>query len=281
MSIRMVQRILLLCALCAYIVFPASVLRAQEDNPLDFADKLQRVGLEIGFSSVWQAGIYGAGCGVFDKGAGLNLYIAAAYDREFADMFRFEGLVGYQGKTVQSSFNSRENIGVSTTSGPVNAEVDFENVGTASFSYVFAQPSIKFYPFTGVYVGAGASANLLMSASTQYTKNILSRTVNLNELGLSEVFYSTDQSSDPYSMVFPEEDAEGAAPVTFDGVFFIGAEFRVGKSYATPLDTKPRKRFALGPRLQYSMPFVAALTDDPYQLKLHGLQFLVGLRYEF
>lgn len=281
MNIRMIQRILLLCALCAYIVSPSVSLRAQEDNPLDFTDKVQRVGLEIGFSSVWQAGTYRAGCGIFEKGAGLNLYIAAAYDREFADVFRFEGLVGFQGKTVQSSFTSRENIGVATTSGPVNAEVDFENVGTASFSYVFAQPSLKFYPLRGVYVGGGASVNLLMNASTQYTKNILSRTVNLNELGLSEVFYSTDQSSDPYSMVFPEEDAPTAAAVTFDGVLYVGAEFQVGSSYSVGHGNQPRKRLAIGPRLQYSMPFVAALTDDPYELKLHGLQFLVGLRYEF
>lgn len=275
----MIHRILLLCVTCAFIIFSSLSLHAQEDNPLDFTQKVRRLGVEIGFSSVWQDGIYQTGCGAFEKGAGVNLYIAAAYDQEFGKVFRFEGLVGYQGKSVQSSFNSRENIGVSTNSGPVNAEVDFENVGTANFSYIFAQPSVKFYPFSGVYVGAGASANLLMSSSAQYTKNILSRTVNLNELGLSEVFYSTDQSSDPYSMVFPEEEID-ASPVTFDGVVYVGAEFKVGKSYTDPLGTQ-RKRLALGPRLQYSMPFVPALTADPYELKLHGLQFLIGLRYEF
>lgn len=279
MTTRTTRRLPLFLVLAA-VLAPLSAA-AQEDNPLDFTDRIQRVGLEIGFSSAWQSGIYQTGCGIFDKGAGLNLYIAGAYDRVFGGVFRFEGLVGFQGKSVQSEFNSRENIGVSTTSGPVNAEVDFENIGTASFSYFFVQPSLKFYPVSALYVGGGASVNLLMSASTQYRKNILSRTVNLNELGLSEVFYSSEQSSDPYSMVFPEEDAEGASGVTFDGVLFVGAEFKLGKSYSTPVDAKPRRRIALGPRLQYTMPFVAALTDDQYELKLHGLQFLVGLRYEF
>lgn len=252
-----------------------------QDTPLDFVDHVERVGLEVGFSSVWQDGSYIAGCGLFDKGTALNIWIAAAYDREMSDAFRAEGLLGYQGRSVRSRFNSRENIGVSTESGPVNAEVDFENIGTASFSYIFFQPGIKFYPIPSIYVGAGASVNFLLNATTQYQKDILSRTVNLNELGVSEVFYSQEESSDPYSKIFPEVTEDGAAGVTFDGVIIAGAEFSVGKRVNSPIDMNTRRQFALSPRIQYTIPFVAALTQDNNQIKLGGLQILFGLRYEF
>lgn len=263
----------------ALLVAAHGALSAQ-DNPLDFVDPTDRIGFDIGFSSAWQSGTYRAGCGTFDKGAALNIWMAASYDKLWKDNFRFEGLVGYQSKNVRSSYNSRENIVVNTETGQVNAEVDFENIGNASFSYLFIQPGFKFYPIPALYAGVGTSVNFLMSASTQYQKDILSKTVSLNELGVSEVFYSPSESSDPYSMVFDEQDAEGAAGVTVDGVIMVGAEFRVGKSQTNPLSTQAKKRFAISPRMQYSIPFVAALSEGENELKLGGFQLIVGLRYD-
>lgn len=262
------------------LTLSGSHLSAQEDNPLDFKDKSQRIGLEVGFTSAYQIGSYSAGCEIFDQGASLNFLIAAAYDQEFGDQFRLEGLLGYQSRSVRSSFNSRESVGLATESGPVNALVDFENIGRADFGYLFFQPGIKFYPFSGLYVGAGASVNLLLGSSTQYQKDILSRTVELNELGLSEVFYSETESSDPYSMVYAEETRDDAASTTLDGVIMVGAEFAVGPTVSTPIDAAKRKRIAIGPRLQYVIPFMNALSDGERAMKLGSFQFLVGFRYE-
>ncbi len=127
----------LLLMLCALAVTSIQA-HAQGDTPLDFEDHEERVGFEIGFSSISQSGSYIAGCGLFHKGSALNVWLAAAYDRKMGDAFKAEGLLGYQSRNVRSSFNSRENIGVTTESGPVNAEVDFENIGTANFSYLLS-----------------------------------------------------------------------------------------------------------------------------------------------
>ena len=263
------------------VVSTSSVdIYSQEDNPLDFTDKIKRIGFEAGFTSAWQSGEYSAGCGVFTEGANINLLISAAYDQQITDALQFEGLLGYQSKNISSSYLSEENIGIATETGPVNAGVTFDNIGTASFSYLFFQPSLKFYPFKSLYVGTGASVNLLLGSTTQYQKDIISRTVQLNELGLSEVFYSEAESSDPYSKVFGDESRDDASGVTLDGVIMVGAEFRVGKTYSNPINMRERKKITIGPRLQYAIPFMSALTDGEHELKLNGFHFLVGMRYE-
>ena len=262
------------------VLFWSATLQAQEDNPLDFKDQSKRVGLEVGFSSVYQSGSYAAGCEIFEKGAGLNVLIAAAYDQEFGGDFRFEALLGYQGRSIASRFNTREPISLATETLPVTAQVDFENFGEAHFSYLFLQPGVKFYPFKSLYAGAGISANYLLGASTQYRKDIISRTVELPELGLSEVFYSEDQSSDPYSMVYASETRDDASSFTLDGVLMLGAEFYVGPTVATPIESGQKKKLAIGPRLQYIIPFMNALSDGERAISLGAFQFLVGFRYE-
>lgn len=267
-------RIRLLALLPATLIVLATIpAYAQMDvNPLEFKYEYPRIGAEFGLSSVWQSGAYTVGCGHFEKGAKINALIAAAYDRPFGSGFRFEALLGYQGRTVTSSYPSRENVplvtdGENNDPKVVRVDVDFENQGTASFSYFFLLPSVKYYFTKGLYAGAGINAGLLVTKTAQYTKTIISKTVSLGELGVSTVSYSEDESTDPYSKVFPEEKIEDASGFGVDAAVYVGAEFAVSK------------RFKLGPRLLYTIPFTAVLTK-PEELKLNTLQFLIGLRYE-
>lgn len=281
MKSRKYNRAFLHVILASFPIFLLPLLlQAQEDNPLNFTDAFKRLGFEVGFTSAWQSGEYVVGCGTFERGANLNFLIAAAYDQQINKSFQFEGLVGYQSKNIKSSYIHEENIGISTESGPVNAGVSFDNVGQATFSYIFAQPSLKFYPFNNLYVGGGVSANILLSSTLQYQKDIVSRTIKLNELGLSEVFYSESESSDPYSKVFAVESNDNASGVLLDAIMMVGAEFRVGKTYTNPINPNPRKKITIGPRIQYALPLISAMSDGEHELKLNGLQFLVGMRYE-
>jgi hypothetical protein len=248
-------------------------LYAQRDvNPLEFSYEYPRIGAEFGLSSVWQSGVYYAGCGRFTEGAKINALIAAAYDRPMGSSFRFEALLGFQGRSLSSSYPSRENVPLVTDGAGgdrqvIRVDVDFENIGSASFSYLFLLPSAKFYFTKGLYAGAGINASLLMTKTTQYTKNIVSKTASLGELGLWTVSYSPEESSDPYSKVFPEEEIQDASSIGLDAALYVGAEFAVAK------------RLKLGPRLLYTIPFTPVL-NTPEELKLNTLQFLLGVRYE-
>jgi hypothetical protein len=237
-----------------------------EQSPLDYRYEYPRIGGELGLTSVWQTGAYDAGCGHFVEGGKINPIIALAYDRPMGGGFRFEALLGYQGKSVSSSYNSREKVVLNTNNGLVRADVDFENVGRATFSYFFLLPSMKLYITNGLFVGAGVNAGLLATRTTQYTKNILSKTVNLGELGISTVAYPSGESSDPYSKVYPEEEIKDANGVGLDAAFYVGGEFPISK------------RFKLGPRLLYSLPLIPVVSQ-PEELKLNSLQFLIGIRY--
>jgi hypothetical protein len=254
------------------IILSRSVsLYAQNNDPLEYSYEYPRIGAEFGLTSVWQSGVYSSGCGRFEEGAKINALVAAAYDKPFAGNFRFEALLGYQGRSLSSSYPSRENIPVVTdgTSGDrqvIRTDVDFENVGRASFSYFFLLPSAKFYFTKGLYAGAGINAGLLMTKTTQYTKNIVSKT--FQRFGRSwTVSYQDEESSDPYSKVFPEEELTDASSFAVDAALYVGAEFPVAK------------RFKLSPRLVYTIPFTPVL-NTPDELKLNTFQFLLGVRYE-
>lgn len=255
----------LLLSLATSFLFAVPRLPAQsDDTPLNPTDILPRVGGEFGLSSGWQTGSYIARCGTFTKGSRVSPLIAIAYDRTYGRKFRFEGLLGVQGRGVSSSYNSSENVVLQTPGGPARAAVDFENVGTLSATYLFVLPSMKFYITRGFYVGAGVSAGLLLGASTQYTKNIISRTVVVDDLGLSEVYYPSEESSDAYSKVFPEESREDASGIAVDAVAYVGAEIPFGS------------RLAIGPRIAYILPVTTVLVSP--DLKLNALQFLIGAR---
>ena len=116
---RMLGRFAPFLALFAVAVAP---LGAQMNvNPLDFEYVYPRIGGDIGLSSVWQSGTYIAGCGRFDVGAQINPVIALAYDHPLSNSIRIEALLGYQGRSVSSSFNSREPVVLATSSGEIPA----------------------------------------------------------------------------------------------------------------------------------------------------------------
>jgi hypothetical protein len=239
-----------------------------EQNPLEYNYDYPRIGGEIGLSSSWQSGAYQAGCGFFQKGAKLNPILAVAYDKPvFTAGFRFEALLGYQGRSLASSYNSRENVVLNTKNGLVRVDVDFENLGVATFSYFFLLPSLRYNFSKAFYAGAGINLGLLVAKNTQYTKNIISKTVSLGEAGLSTVAYPESESSDPYSKVYPAEDLPNANGFGVDGALYLGAEFQVSR------------RFKVGPRLLYTIPLTAVLSN-PDELKINSFQFLIGLRYD-
>lgn len=263
---RMLGRLAPLLVLLAAATLPTSA--QMKVNPLDFEYLYPRIGGDIGLSSVWQNGVYNAGCGRFETGAGINPVIALAYDHPLAQSMRLEVLAGYQGRSISSTYNSRENVVVRTAGTPERSQpvdIDFENIGTASFSYVFLLPSVKYYVTGRFFAGAGLSANILLSASTQYTKNFLSKTVMVDGQGLSEVYYSDAESSDPYSKVFPEEKPANVTSFGLDGVVYAGGEFNVTGDVT------------LVPRVLMTIPFGPVLTEP--DLGLMTLQFLIGARF--
>jgi hypothetical protein len=241
------------------------------DNPLEYRfeyDYNFRVGIDAGFLSAWQAGTFDVGCGHFTAGAGFNPVIALSIDHPLSRNLFVEGLVGYKGSSVVSTYNSLENVALQTDKGVIKfVDVDFENKGNASFGYAFIMPSLKYFIFKGLFVGLGASADLLISKQVQYTKTIISKSVTVPDLGQAEVSYPEQESSDPYARVFPAETPNNASGFVLDGAAYVGAEFTLSG------------KWRLLPRLLYTVPFGQALTA-PDDLKISTLQFLVGVRYE-
>jgi|GEM_PF-1579545 len=225
-----------------------------------------RIGVEIGLNYAMQKGLYRIGCGTFDQGAELNPTTAAAYDLMLAGPLCFEALLGVQGKSVRGGYQSWETLALTFDNGAsVPFDVLFENSGTASFTYLFFQPSVKAYITKAIYAGGGGNIGLLVGARAQYIRTIVTRSAVVNDLGLTEFYFDPSESSSRYTKVFPEESIFNTANIVIDGVIYIGAEFQaIGD-------------FVFGPRLQYSLPVTAAVSMP--ELRLSGLQFSIGARY--
>ncbi|MBL0331251.1 MAG: hypothetical protein IPP08_08750 [Chlorobiota bacterium] len=250
---------------------------SQGVNPLEPEFERRRIGVEIGLSSVWQSGTYLSGCGRFEKGAQINPVIEIAYDHPLIENMRFEAIVGYQNRSLSSTYNSREDIPIfvrtvaNEDTSIIRVPVTFENLGVAKFSYIVIQPGIKFYLTKALYVGGAIGGNILISHSTQHIKNILSKTVDINGIGLSEVSFLQSESSNPYSKIYSESSTPVGNAFTIDGVLMIGSELQLSR------------RWFFGPRLTWTLPFTPSLqnpllSDD---LFINTLQFTLGVRYSF
>lgn len=246
-----------------------SSARAQATvNPLEFVYDYPRIGGELGLAPTWQSGIYRTGCGEFVEGTRINPIVALAYDQPIGDeSLRLEVLGGWMLRSVASRYNSREIVNVQTERGILQPEVDFENEGELNSSYFFVLPSMKYYVFETIYAGVGASAGFLTSATSQYTKTIISKSLVIPGLGPNptEISYSEAESDDPYSKIFPVEERPDAQGFALDLAAYVGAEFKVGD------------KLRVGPRVLFAIPMTTFLPDP--ELKLFSLHLTIGVRY--
>jgi hypothetical protein len=249
------------------IAASTSTARAQATvDPIEFAYDYPRLGGELGLTPTWQSGMYRTGCGEFTEGTRINPIVAIAYDHPIVDgQMRLEVLGGWLSHSVSSSYNSRETVILQTAGGTARVDVDFENQGEFNATYFFLLPSIRFYLLEALYAGAGVSAGFLAGARSQYTKTIISKSVMIPELGLSEISYPEEESDDPYSKIFPEEERPDANGFGLDLAAYIGAEFKIGE------------RMTMGPRVLFAYP-VTSVVNDP-ELRLLSMQFTLGARF--
>jgi hypothetical protein len=237
-------------------------------SPLDPKTEFPRMGIEGGLSWVTQTGTYTSGCGTFTDGSGINAVIAGAYDYPISGYVRLEGLLGLQTRHTGSTYNTVENTVIRTSGGFIESDVTYENKGSATFTYLFAQPSVKWYPYKNIYVGAGLSANLFTGASTRYSKSIVTRVVDGGGGEVVEVAYPDADSRDGITKDYPIQDRTDASGMTFDGAAYVGLEFSI----------YTRLRFS--PRLTYTLPLTPSLSEPgETEMKLGTLQATIGFRY--
>ncbi len=263
----------LLASAATLLMLPVgSALFAQtgsiDRSPLGPKTEFPRLGIEAGLSLVSQTGTYTTGCGTFSEGNDPNLVLAVAYDYPITGIVRLEGLLGLQSRHVSGTNNVTENTVVRTSDGFSQADVTYENRGKGTFTYVYLQPSVKYYPIRNFYIGVGASANLFTGASTSYSKTIVTKAVTLESGETVEVNYPDSESRDGYTKEYPAEDRSDASGMTFDAAVYAGVEFTI------------YSRLRFSPRLTYTIPLTASLAEPGQEeLKLGTIQATIGFRY--
>ncbi len=143
--------------------------------------------------------------------------------------------------------------------------VEFENVRNGVFTYASIAQALKYYPVRALYVGAGLDLNILLSGWTRFTKIIIDRVVNVENMGITEVSFG--DTPDPYVKEFPKRDRDDAARIGIGASLFAGGEIPLGES------------LAIGPRIRWTFPFNAILPDP----RLIPVVFdaTIGLRVAF
>lgn len=248
------------------VLLGAMELSAQANSPLGYKTRFPRIGFEGGIDLTKQDGLYTVGCGQFTEGSAVNVILGLTWEVPFGQILRGEIFGGYRTVNLSGEYEGVEPSVIRTADAFLDADVNYNNVGEAGFSFLFAQPSLKYYPFEWLYAGVGFQTGLNVSSKTQYTKEILTTVVTDSSGAPVEVFYPADESSDPHSKVFPVEDPENATSIFFDPVIYTGFEFRFGRE------------FYLGPRVTYTFPLLPLITDP--ELNYSGLQITLGVRYD-
>ena len=227
-----------------FVALAAAPANAQIENdpssPLGAKTVYPRIGGEGGFDLTSADGQYAVGCGTFDGGSGLNVLIGGTFEYPLADHFRVEAMLGFRTRNMSGSYRTTEPSIVQTADAFVETDIDYDNIGSLNISYLFVQPAFTWYPYRGFYVGAGVNVGLALGASMGYQRDIISRVVTLDDGSAIEIFYPTEDSPNPGSRRFPDEEPEELSSVVVEPVIMTGLELRVGRD------------FFMGPRFSYA-----------------------------
>lgn len=244
---------------------PASAqLENDPSSPLGERNVFPRIGFQGGFDLNVVDGSYAVGCGEFEGGSGLNIILAGAYEYPIADHFRIEGLLGFRTRNMSGSYVTAEPSIIQTTDEFVEAEIDYDNVGSLSIAYLFVQPALTWYPYRGLYLGAGVNAGIPLGASMVYRRDLVTRVVTLDDGRNVEIFFPADDSPNPGSRVFPEEEPEELNPLLIEPVLLAGLELRFGRDWF------------IGPRFSYAFVNAPAIRDP--ELTFSSFTATLGLR---
>lgn len=227
---------------------------SRSSDPLGAKTIFPRLGLYGALDRTEMTGGYVIGCGVFDGGEGTNIQIGASIDYDIADRFRIDGLVGFRTRNVAGRYTTVEESAIQTADGFVETPITYEHVGALNSSYLFLQPGLSAYPLDWLYVGAGVNAQLALGGNMQYSRDIVSKVVTLDDGRVVEAFYPLSDSPEPHTRRFPEEEPTGRTSLLIDPVFFLGAEFTAWRDYF------------IGPRITYSLPVMQAIEDPAAEL---------------
>ena len=266
MTQRSLCTAILLIALMVGMAFELPVFAQDANSPLGYQTRFPRIGFEGGLDFNSQDGLYRVGCGEFTEGSKVNVIAGVTWEKPFGELFRAEVWGGYRQLNLSGDYITTEPSVIQTADEFVETDIDYENKGEASFAYFFVQPSFKFYPLTWLYVGTGFNASLNIAAKTRHTKDILTKVVTATDGEIIEAFYPADESSDPHSKIFPEEEPENVSALLFDPVFYTGFEFRFGRE------------FYMSPRITYSIPLNPIISEP--ELKYSSLMITLGIRYD-
>ena len=267
---RYILSILIFCFTIVGSAFYSPIFAQDPNSPLGFKTRFPRIGFEGGLDFNTQDGLYQVGCGEFTEGSNTNIIVGLTWEKPFGtklqEEFRMEVWGGFRQINLSGDYMTTEQSVIQTADDFVETPIDYLHKGDAKFSYLFVQPSAKFYALSWLYVGAGINVGLNVAAKTRYTKDIVTKVITASDGELIEAFYPADESSDPHSKIFPEEEPANVSSLLFDPVGYIGFEFRF------------KREFYISPRLTYSFPLNPIITNP--ELKYSSIQATLGIQYD-
>jgi hypothetical protein len=248
-----------LIAIFIAIVAAGSTARSQEDSGPD-AGPL-RIGVDAGISSIAADGPIVMGRAPFLAASGAAPRFDVTADLRLGSAgsrWRAEIAVGFTRESMSGSYNSREMIDLAVLSGSENimVDVDFRNTGTMITDLLAIAPSVRYDVVDWLYAGLGADVGVRIGESTtQFQKTLLSRALDVPGLGVTNVSFPTEESSDGVTKTFPARARTNAPVLTLGAMMYVGAEIGIGSG------------ITLGPRVGYTIGLGPYGHDPDFAIK--------------
>jgi hypothetical protein len=268
MNIKITSRfsIILLLALFAYFcpVYGQNLSTPLEPQAPPLKSEL---GLFIGLGQNVELGSFNtSGCPCeFEGGTGLDFIIGALYEHEIVPAIRYGIAVGYNPKSLTSTFREREMVGF-MPKGASDSEyvpIWFRYRTQSNFSYFPVIPYLKWQPSKIMFLKLGLDASFLVSSHLTHTKEVLDNTATLSTGEIVSVSFADGTNThtladgkfpSPNSMVWSLEPSLG---------------FNIQLS----------KKIFLSPVLQFSIP-LSTVADYGNGFKFSAWRIIFELRMD-
>ncbi len=158
----------------------------------------REIGIIVGLGPSWQSGEFFPSCDCpnFTDGGKVNFFGGFLYQQDFASFIQWGSILGYQNISSSASFQQRELVPLISESAQDTFGVlaNFRQRATTSFSYLSLTPFINYSPFEFAFVRLGLSIAFPISSNVLHTKELLDKTVRLENGEIVELYLPATNS---------------------------------------------------------------------------------------
>lgn len=269
--------------LISAVVLPSTVMAQEEGlssgemaSPIDpHFNSPVFVGAIVGFGPSNQTGEFKTDkcdCPAFTEGTGINIVFGGLFEQALTRNVVIGTTLLYNYRSLTADYTQWEAVELQKEGASKSTvRIPFLHTTNSSFTYITAQPYLKYYFFKSIFAKVGPGLSFNVGSSLRHEKDMLVTTATLDDGETVNITLPADKDSRVVSAtkaIIQDTEFPKMSGFLLSADIGLGAEIRAGK------------KMTISPMVQYSLPFMD-VSSSGTGFKLPSFLFCLEVRYKF